>query len=329
MAQAFKAALAIDPRDHNLLNNLAYELARTKTDLDSAEDYSKSSIELAKEEFKAKPWDITQERWDRNKSQTIGNYLDTYGWIFYQKGEYPKALKQLTEAFNFIPEPTIEYHLGMAYYQVGQLDSSVSHLAFALGGQVEESQKAKADFEAVYLARYKSKLGLEELLIRTRIHKIEEELKADSASASEVVGRPAQDFSLPDLDGNIHTLSDHREKVVVLDFWATWCQPCKMSLPLVDKAHLSSRDKGAVFYGVNLEGTDKKELVRSFWNQKGYAFPVLMGGMMGNGIDKVYKVTGIPTTFVIDKNGIIRYRHIGYRENLDQLLIKEIEGLLK
>jgi thiol-disulfide isomerase/thioredoxin/Tfp pilus assembly protein PilF len=329
MAQAFKSALEIDPKDHNLLNNLAYELAKKKTDLDSAEAYSKRSIELAKEEFATKPWDITKERWERNKAQTIGNYLDTYGWVFYQKEQYPQAFKQLTEAFSLIPEPTIEYHLGMAYYQDGQLDSAVTHLAYALGGQVEEPQKAKADFEAAYLARYKSKRGMEDLLARARIQKIQEELKADSVSASEMVGRPAPDFSLPDLDGNVRKLSDHREKVVLLDFWATWCQPCKMSLPMVDKAYLSLRDKGAVFYGVNLEGTDKKELIKSFWNQKGYAFPVLMGGMMGNGIDKVYKVTGIPTTFVIDKNGIIRYRHIGYRENLDQLLIKEIEELLK
>jgi thiol-disulfide isomerase/thioredoxin/Tfp pilus assembly protein PilF len=329
MAQAFKSALEIDPVDHNLLNNLAYELARNKTDLDSAEAYSKRSIELSKEAFKTKPWDKTKERWDKEKNQTIGNYLDTYGWVFYQKGQYSKALKQLTEAFSLIPEPTIEYHLGMAYYKDGQLDSAVTHLADCLAGQVEDPQKAKVDFEMVYLARYKNKKGLEGILTKARDKKTANEIKADSTSAATVVGRPAPEFSLPDLDGTMHKLSDNRGKVVVLDFWATWCQPCKMSLPLVDKAYLSSRDKGVVFYGVNLEGTDKKELIRSFWNQKGYAFPVLMGGMMGNGIDKVYNVTGIPTTFVIDKAGIIRYRHIGYRENLDQLLTREIEELLR
>lgn len=329
MAEGFKSAIAIDPKDHNLLNNLAYELARNKTDLDSAGAYSKRSIELAKEDFKAKPWDITQERWDRTKSQTIGNYLDTYGWVYYQQGNYFKALEQLLEAFRYIPEPTIEYHLGLAYYQTGQLDSAITHLADALAGQVEDPQKAKADFETVYLARYKSKKGLEDLLTKARDKKTAEEIKADSTSAATVVGRPAPEFSLPDLDGAMHKLSDHRGQVVVLDFWATWCQPCKLSLPLVDKAFLASQGKEVVFFAVNLEGTDKKDMVRSFWSQKGYGFPVLMGGMMGNGIDKVYQITGIPTTFVIDKAGIIRYRHIGYRDNLDQLLTKEIEELLK
>jgi len=323
MAEGFKSAIALDPKDHNLLNNLAYELARNKTDLDSAEAYSKRSIELAKEEFKAKPWDITQERWDRTKSQTIGNYLDTYGWVYYQKGNYFKALEQLQEAFKYIPEPTIEYHLGLAYYQTRQLDSAVTHLADALAGQVEDPQQAKADFETVYLARYKSKNGMEDLLTKARDKKTAEEIKADSTSAATVIGRPAPEFSLPALDGTMHKLSDHRGKVVVLDFWATWCQPCKLSLPLVDKAFLASQDKGIQFYAVNLEGTDKKDMVKSFWDQKGYGFPVLMGGMMGNGIDKIYQVTGIPTTFVIDKNGIIKYRHIGYRQNLDQLLTKE------
>ncbi len=329
MAEGFKSAITIDPKDHNLLNNLAYELAKNKTDLDSAEAYSKRSIELAKEAFKAKPWDITQERWDRTKSQTIGNYLDTYGWVYYQQGNYFKALEQLQEAFRYIPEPTIEYHLGLAYYQTGQLDSAVTHLADALAGQVEDPQQTKADFEMVYLARYNSKKGMEDLLTKARDKKTAEEIKADSTSAATVVGRPAPEFSLPDLDGAMHKLSDHRGKVVVLDFWATWCQPCKMSLPLVDKAFLTSQGKEVLFFAVNLEGTDKKDVVRSFWSQKGYGFPVLMGGMMGNGIDKVYQITGIPTTFVIDKNGIIKYRHIGYRQNLDQLLLKEIDELLK
>jgi len=329
MVEGFKSAITIDPKDHNLLNNLAYELAKNKTDLDSAEAYSKRSIDLAKEEFKAKPWDVSQERWDRTKAQTIGNYLDTYGWVYYQKGNYFKALEQLQEAFRFIPEPTIEYHLGLAYYQTGQLDSAITHLADCLAGQVEDPQKAKTDFETVYLARHKNKNGMEDLLTKARDKKTAEEIKADSASAATVIGRPAPEFRLSDLDGTIHKLSDHRGKVVVLDFWATWCQPCKMSLPLVDKAFLASQDKEVLFFAVNLEGTDKKDMVKSFWIRKGYGFPVLMGGMMGNGIDKVYQVSGIPTTFVIDKNGIIKYRHIGYRQNLDQLLLKEIEELLK
>lgn len=100
MAEAFRAALFIDPRDHNLLNNLAYEMAKSKTDLDSAEAYSKRSIELAREGFKTKPWDISRENWDRDKDQTIGNYLDTYGWVYYQKGEFFRALEQLLEAFK-------------------------------------------------------------------------------------------------------------------------------------------------------------------------------------------------------------------------------------
>lgn len=194
---------------------------------------------------------------------------------------------------------------------------------------MEDQQKARADFETVYLARYKSKRGMEDLLTRARSKKIELELMADSASATNIVGHPAPEFSLPDLNGKPHKLSDYRGKVVLLDFWATWCQPCKMSLPLVDKAFLTSQGKEVMFFAVNLEGTDKKDMVLSFWDQKGYGFPVLLGGMMGNGIDKIYQVTGIPTTFVIDKNGIIRYRHIGYRQNLDQLLTKEIEELLK
>lgn len=329
MSQAFLQSLALDPNDHNILNNLAYEWAKAGQDLDSAVTFSQRAVSLAREEFKSKPWDMDKKRWERTTNQTIGNYLDTYGWALYQKGSYPEALDKLTEAFKLVPEPTIEYHLGMALSKAGQLDPALNHLSAALAGQVEDPGKARADFEEVYLVRYKNKKGLEAMLAQARTQAAVQQQQADSAESASVVGKPAPDFNLPDLSSNIHKLSELRGKTVVLEFWATWCQPCKMSLPLVDKAHQALSGRPVVFYAINLEGDDKKDQVSDFWKQQGYSFPVLRGGMMGNGIDKVYQVTGIPTTYVIDREGIIRYRHIGYRPNLDQMLKEEVETLIK
>jgi thiol-disulfide isomerase/thioredoxin len=329
MYGALMQSLALDPNDHNTLNNLAYEWAKAGRNLDSAVAFSQRSVALARDEFKNKPWDMDQKRWERVSNQTIGNYLDTYGWALYQKGSYSEALVNLKEAFLLASEPTIEYHLGMALAREGQQDSALTHLAAALAGQLEDPGQTRSDFESVYLDRYKSKKGLEEMLAQARTRAAVQQQKADSADAASVVGRPAPDFTLSALDGTIYKLSEQRGRVIVLDFWATWCQPCKMSLPLVDKANLSLTDRQVVFYAVNLEGDDKKEQVSYFWKQKGYSFTVLLGGMMGNGIDKVYQVTGIPTTYVIDKEGIIRFRHIGYRENLDQMLKDEVESLLR
>jgi thiol-disulfide isomerase/thioredoxin len=329
MYGALMQSLALDPNDHNTLNNLAYEWAKAGRNLDSAIAFSQRSVALARDEFKNKPWDMDQKRWERVSNQTIGNYLDTYGWALYQKGSYSEALVNLKEAFLLASEPTIEYHLGMALAREGQQDSALTHLAAALAGQLEDPGQTRSDFESVYLDRYKNKKGLEEMLAQARTRAAVQQQKADSADAASVVGRPAPDFTLSALDGTIYKLSEQRGRVIVLDFWATWCQPCKMSLPLVDKANLSLTDRQVVFYAVNLEGDDKKEQVSYFWKQKGYSFTVLLGGMMGNGIDKVYQVTGIPTTYVIDKEGIIRFRHIGYRENLDQMLKDEVESLLR
>jgi len=140
---------------------------------------------------------------------------------------------------------------------------------------------------------------------------------------AEKLDLPAPAFSFLNLQGQTVSLADLRGKIVVIDFWATWCGPCRMTMPLMQE-YVDSRPKDVEFLSLNVWERDSS-LVRPFLADMGYQFNVLFGDKE---ITEKYGVTGIPTLFVIDKTGVIRYRHIGYDPLADQLLAWEAESLL-
>ncbi len=330
MYEMFEKALKLDPENADILNNLSYEWAKQGINLDKAEAYSQKAVEVAEKKTSgSKPVGMSRERWERLAKSEHGNYLDTYGWVLYQKGNHSRALKELQKAFKLADEPTIQYHLGMALYKTGDIDGAIDNLITSLAGRVEDPAKAKSDLELIYKEKYKTLKGLDKLLQQAVEKSLARQQAEDEADAAKVVNKSAPDFTLTDLNDQPYKLSQFRDKVVILDFWATWCGPCKLAMPLINKVHLEFKDQGLVVLGINLEGRDKNQRVKQFIEESGHQFVILQGGMMGIGLDQVYDVTGIPTTFVIDKQGIIRYRHIGYREDLDQMLAREVEELLK
>ncbi|MEC9488009.1 MAG: redoxin domain-containing protein [Halanaerobium sp.] len=121
------------------------------------------------------------------------------------------------------------------------------------------------------------------------------------------VGNRAPDFTLNNLAGEEVRLSDYRGKMVFLNFWATWCPPCQQEMPSIQR--LYEEREGLVILAVNSgEGRMKVDI---FLKMNGYQFPVLLdpdGKVTGN----KYLVRGIPTTYIIDEDGIIKTRHTGY-----------------
>ncbi len=124
--------------------------------------------------------------------------------------------------------------------------------------------------------------------------------------------RPAPDFSLPDIDGKIHKLSDYSGKVVLLNFWATWCPPCRRELPSMETLYLDL--KGKPFQVLACDQQEDADTVFAFSGQLDPApdFPLLLDSK--SVVSKAYAVPGLPTTFLIDKKGQIAYRAVGGRE---------------
>lgn len=118
------------------------------------------------------------------------------------------------------------------------------------------------------------------------------------------------------------SLGEYRGKVVVLDFWASWCGPCRMSIPALERIHQQYKDRGVVVLGINVsENID----TAAFMRQMGASYTVLSGG---DDVAREYNVKGIPTLLVISKEGIIKYRDSGWAPQLESKLMAEIEKAL-
>ncbi|MBN1806555.1 MAG: TlpA family protein disulfide reductase [Sedimentisphaerales bacterium] len=121
--------------------------------------------------------------------------------------------------------------------------------------------------------------------------------------------KPAPNFTLKDINGNNISLADYRGKVVILDFWATWCPPCIKEIPDFVELYEQYKDKGFAMIGISLDqaGVD---VVKEFAQRFKINYPIVMND---GRVNETYGgITSIPTTFVIDSMGNIRKRYVGY-----------------
>lgn len=135
------------------------------------------------------------------------------------------------------------------------------------------------------------------------------------------VGDTAPDWQLLDVNGKVHSLSEYRGRVVVMDFWATWCAPCAQVMPRMQKLHQKLADKGVVVLGVNSwEKSDPTTLMK----KKQFTYELLL---KGEGIADAYKIKILPVVYIIGHDGRIIYCHEGVdAQNLVSLIEKYIKG---
>jgi peroxiredoxin len=151
-------------------------------------------------------------------------------------------------------------------------------------------------------------------------------LIAGAAFAGVGKGQHAPEFSLPSLSGSTMALSSMRGKVVLIDFWAQWCEPCKKELPQLDKLSKEYAGKGVVIVAVNID--KQRENAERMVKQLGVSLPVLLdpaGSVAG-----AYDLPKMPTSFVVDKKGIVRYVNEGFEGPKDVDRFKqELDELTK
>jgi len=121
---------------------------------------------------------------------------------------------------------------------------------------------------------------------------------------------PAVDFELEDLDGNLISLSSMRGKVVFLNFWATWCPPCRAEMPSMEKLYNKFASRDFEIVAVNLQ--EKNKQVSKFVADNGLTFKILLD--KSGSIGAAYGARSIPTTYIISKDGSVLARTIGGRE---------------
>ncbi len=236
-----------------------------------------------------------------------------YGKTLYDKGEKEKAIPLLAEGvekskdFNSNPEMNLLY--AKVLLESGNIDKALT-VAEEFVSEGNGSEEMIALLKKAYIAKNGSNKGFNEYVTKYEAAAKEEIFKTVK---NEMINEPAPNFELKDLEGKIVTLSDMKGKTFVLDFWATWCGPCKKSFPGMQKAVDYYKDDDNVkFLFVNTweRVDDKVKNARDFINKNKYSLHVLMD--IENKAVTDYKVSGIPTKFIIDKNGNIRFKSIGF-----------------
>jgi len=136
---------------------------------------------------------------------------------------------------------------------------------------------------------------------------------------------PAPDFTLLSSTGENVRLAEQRGQVVMLNFWASWCGPCRKEMPLLDDMSKRYSAAGFILYGVNVEedNTDAKKLIKEL----GVSFPILYD--TESKASSLYNVDAMPTTVVIDKKGEIRYINRGYKAGDENKYRDQIRELIK
>lgn len=138
-----------------------------------------------------------------------------------------------------------------------------------------------------------------------------------------LVGSPAPDFTLQSIDGSKVQLADLRGKPLLINFWATWCPPCKEEMPTLQSAYQKYKEQGFEFVGVDLK--EDEATVRQFVEAGGYGWKFLLdtSGQVSNS----YRVSGVPTTYFVDREGVVRDMFIGPIPNA--ILERKLDALKK
>ena len=144
------------------------------------------------------------------------------------------------------------------------------------------------------------------------------------ATASTIQG-PAPDFTLKSNTGDNLKLSEFRGEVVMINFWASWCGPCREEMPILDALYDRYKDLGFTILGVNVEKNSKKadNLLKSI----PVTFPILYDS--SNQVSKMYDVVAMPSTILVDRDGNMRYLHRGYQKGYEIEYEEQVRGLLR
>jgi thiol-disulfide isomerase/thioredoxin len=136
----------------------------------------------------------------------------------------------------------------------------------------------------------------------------------------------APDFSLEDLDGRSHRLSAYRGKVVLLNFWASWCPPCRLEMPSIEKLYQAKSKKPFIVLGINQGETPDTAFASLGLFSPMPTFPILLDRK--GVVAKSYEVEGLPSSFLLDRSGKIAIRAVGARDFSSPAMLKFIDDLV-
>lgn len=316
----------------SMFNNVSWNMAEEGIEnIQEAKRMSYEATSWAENEVKAptekKPAMLTGLQWEEQRKRNFAMYADTYAFILYQNGTYKEGLPYAKSAATYNKFADAEYNERYALLAEKALPASEAQKlieGFVKSGKA--SVKTKDALKNIYVKEKGSDTGYAAYLTNLE----EEAIIARRAEiAKGMINEPAPAFALKDFEGNSVSLASLKGKVVVVDFWATWCGPCIASMPGMKKAQDKYKGNPNVkFLFVDTwEKVDNKlQNAKDFMTKKGYDFHVLLD--TEDNVVSDFKVSGIPTKFIVDGNGNIRFKAVGFDGN-DDALVEELTTMIE
>lgn len=311
-------------------NSLAWPLIEKGEELEKAVAWAKKGMDLygMADASQKLPY-MSTKQWKKSQEYGKGMIADTYGFGLFKLGKFEEAEKAYAEAYELTQggDADINERFVESYVRNGK-HSVAMKIADECIRKGKSNDKLIEHYKTAYTSAKGSTEGFEKILEESKSFS-KNEIKSKMMKGR--VNKPAIDFALKSLDGKTIKLSGLRGKVVVLDFWATWCGPCVASFPALQKIYDKYKDNPnvmilAVNTWENVKGSEREDLVKKFIEKNKYTFPVLFDE---NFVEK-YGVEGIPTKFIIDQKGRIQFKDVGFggaQEMMDKMEL-EFEMML-